>query len=47
MLVMEMRKMMKVANKVDSIQPINGVAGMYRNIKSRCDEQRQQGGHEA
>jgi len=25
MLVMEMRKMMKVANKADSIQPINGV----------------------
>jgi len=31
--VMEMRKMMKVANEADSIQPIN-VAGMYRNIKS-------------
>ena len=27
-------KMMKVANKADSIQPINGVAGMYRDIKS-------------
>ena len=34
MLVMEMSKVMKVANKADSIQPIiiNGVAGMYRNI---------------
>ena len=38
MLVMEMRKVMKVANKADSIQPINGVAGMYRNIKTWCDE---------
>ena len=32
MLVMEMRKVMKVVNKADSIQPISGVAGMYRNI---------------
>ena len=38
MLVMEMRKVMKVANKADSIQPINSVAGMYRNIKTWCDE---------
>ena len=32
MLAMEMRKVIKVANKADSIQPMNGVAGMYRNI---------------
>ena len=38
MLVMEMRKVMKIANKADSIQPINGVAGMCRNIKAWCDE---------
>ena len=35
--MMEMRKVMKIANKADSIQPLNGVAGMYRNIKW-CDE---------
>ena len=29
-----MRKVMRVVNKADSIQLINGVAGMYRNIKS-------------
>ena len=38
MLVMEVRKMLKVANKADSIQPINGVAGVYRNIKAWCNE---------
>ena len=38
MLVMEMRKVMRVANKADSIQPINGVSGMYRNIKAWCDK---------
>ena len=38
MLLMEMRKVMRVVNKADSIQPINGVAGMYRNIKAWRDE---------
>ena len=34
MLVMEIRKMLRVANWADSIQPISSVAGVYRNIKA-------------
>ena len=38
MLVMEIREMLRVANWADSIQPISGVAGVYRNIKAWCDK---------